>query len=107
MLRDAANTSLALESRFALAYGAAHGFALAALWRSGYRSEDRYTVFQCLVHTTQITAASQRVLVNAHRTRNQMEYEADDRVDEGLVASLTSATGELQRLVVEPGNLDG
>jgi hypothetical protein len=33
------------DSQFALAYGAAHRFALAALRRDGYRSEHRITVF--------------------------------------------------------------
>lgn len=36
-LADAQNKDLASESRFDLAYGAAHGFALAALRQKGYR----------------------------------------------------------------------
>ena len=40
--------SLSLDSRFDLAYNAAHAFSLAALRWHGYRSEHRYTVFQCL-----------------------------------------------------------
>jgi len=35
-LADAQNKTLASESRFDLAYGAAHGFALAALRQKGY-----------------------------------------------------------------------
>src|SRR5262249_23662515 len=50
-LADSRNKDLAPESRFDLAYGAAHGFALAALRQKGYRSENRYRVFQALVHT--------------------------------------------------------
>src|SRR6266851_2080399 len=50
-LADARNESLASESRFDLAYGAAHGLALAALRQKGYRSENRFTVFQALTHT--------------------------------------------------------
>jgi len=38
-LTDAANATLSLESRFDLAYNAAHALALAALRRLGYRSE--------------------------------------------------------------------
>ncbi len=49
-LADAANTDLALESRFDLAYNAAHALALAALRRLGYRSGNRYLVFQVLAH---------------------------------------------------------
>ena len=47
-LADAANPALAPESRFDLAYNAAHALALAALRRLGYRSENRYLVFQTL-----------------------------------------------------------
>jgi hypothetical protein len=47
-LRDAENLSLSYSSRFDLAYGAAHGLALAALRASGYRSDKRYHVFPLL-----------------------------------------------------------
>ena len=50
-LADAANPSLSLESRFDLAYNAAHALASAALRRLGYRAENRYVVFQALPHT--------------------------------------------------------
>jgi len=50
-LHDAKNTALALESRFDLAYNAAHALCLAALRRMGYRSGNRYIVFQVLPHT--------------------------------------------------------
>ena len=50
-LRDAGNADLSLESRFDLAYNAAHALSLAALRRAGYRSNSRYLVFQCLRHT--------------------------------------------------------
>jgi hypothetical protein len=59
-LVDARNESLAPESRFDLAYGAAHGVALAALRQKGYRSENRYTVFQALVHTILLPCESSR-----------------------------------------------
>lgn len=107
LLRDAQVKRLALESRFSLAYGAAHGLALAALWRCGYRSDDRQTVFAALAHTTRLSHGSQRVLVSAHRIRNQMEYEADDRVDEGLLRSLVSATEELAGHLDAGSQLDG
>ena len=47
-LADARNEGLALSSRFDLAYNAAHAFSLAALRWHGYRSENRYLVFQAL-----------------------------------------------------------
>lgn len=50
-LADAGVESLSLEGRFDLAYNAAHALSLAALRRHGYRSENRYIVFQCLQHT--------------------------------------------------------
>ena len=49
-LADARNTSLALESRFDLAYNAAHALCLAALRRKGYRAGNRYIVFRVLPH---------------------------------------------------------
>ncbi len=50
-LQDARQSILSLESRFDLAYNAAHAAALAVLRMHGYRSENRHLVFQCLEHT--------------------------------------------------------
>jgi len=50
-LNDAKLNRLSLEGRFTSIYNAAHAAALAALRWHGYRSENRYTVFQCLSHT--------------------------------------------------------
>ena len=48
-LVDAQNADLDTDSQFDLGYGAAHRFALAALRREGYRSDNnRLTVFQTL-----------------------------------------------------------
>ncbi len=41
-LKDAGNAANSLESRFDLAYNAAHALSLAALRWHGYRSENRY-----------------------------------------------------------------
>lgn len=46
-LADAGNASLALESRFDLAYNAAHALCLAALRAKGYRAANRFIVFKC------------------------------------------------------------
>lgn len=46
LLKDAGIETLAPESRFDLAYNAAHAFALAALRYSGYRTDKRYVVFK-------------------------------------------------------------
>src|SRR4051812_37960262 len=50
-LDDAEKESLSIESRFDLAYNAAHALSLAALRWHGYRSDKRYVVFQALAHT--------------------------------------------------------
>ena len=50
-LQDAAIVGLSDEGRFSLAYGAAHALALASIRWHGYRSENRYLVFQCLQYT--------------------------------------------------------
>jgi hypothetical protein len=60
-LADAANPAISLESRFDLAYNAAHALALAALRHRGYRSENRYAVFQALAHTLGLPSETWRV----------------------------------------------
>ncbi len=91
-LQDAQNVHLNPESRFDLAYNAAHAFSLAALRRHGFRSESRYIVFQCLTHTLDLPAEQWRVLEQAHRKRNLAEYEGDGVVDEALLAALIRVT---------------
>ena len=90
-LADAQRPELSIESRFDLAYNAAHLLALAALRRSGYRSENRYLVFQALPHTLGIVPSIWRVLAKGHETRNLAEYEGLLEVDERLVADLIDA----------------
>jgi hypothetical protein len=87
-LKDAENGTLSLESRFDLAYNAAHSLALAALRWHGYRSDKRYLVFQCLAHTLAIPPGQWRVLDKAHRVRNRAEYEGDLDVDAEVVAAV-------------------
>lgn len=94
-LADAANPDLALESRFDLAYNAAHALALAALRRLGYRSQNRYLVFQALAHTASLPTSIWRVLTKCHERRNLAEYEGLLEVDERLVADLILATQAL------------
>ena len=87
-LVDAKNESLSQESRFDLAYNAAHALSLAALRHAGYRSENRYLVFQCTQHTLDLAAEQWRVLDAAHRKRNLAEYEGDIDVDDQLLDAL-------------------
>ncbi len=90
-LRDAQITSLALESRFDLAYNASHALCLAALRRQGYRSGNRYIVFQALQHTLGLGPEVWRVLAKGHEVRNLGEYEGDLDINERLVADLIVA----------------
>ena len=90
-LRDALNESLSIESRFDLAYNAAHAFSLAALRWHGYRSSNRYVVFQLLPHTLDLGPAVWRVLDKCHNIRNLGEYEGDLNVDERIVIDLVTA----------------
>ena len=94
-LADSKNKALNIESRFDLAYNAAHALSLAALRSSGYRSENRYLVFQCLQHTLELPNEQWRVLDQAHRQRNLAEYEGDIDVDEQLVEALIRVTDEV------------
>ncbi|HEY6543847.1 MAG TPA: hypothetical protein VIZ64_03015, partial [Dokdonella sp.] len=87
----ARQTTLALESRFDLAYNAAHALCLAALRRKGYRPGNRYIVFQVLPHTLGLGHEVWRVLSLAHDKRNLAEYEGRVEVSEQLVAELLAA----------------
>lgn len=100
-LADARNEALADESRFDLAYNAAHGFALAALRQNGYRSENRYVVFQALTHTTDLAPAIWRVLAKAHTDRNLAEYEGRSEIDEQLLSDLIRCTTLLEAAVAK------
>lgn len=91
-LKDAANKKLALESRFDLAYNAAHALSLAALRIAGYRPANRYIVFQVLPHTLGVGPEVWRVLDKCHGLRNAGEYEGVLDVDERLVEDLVTAT---------------
>ena len=91
-LNDARNSTLALESRFDLAYNAAHALCLAALRKAGYRSANRYIVFQALPHTLNLGPEVWRVLDKCHNARNLGEYEGLLDVDERLVKDLITAT---------------
>lgn len=90
-LLDARRIDLSHESRFDLAYNASHALCLAALPRTGYRSSQRYVVFQVLPHTLGLGPEVWRVLDKAHRVRNTGEYEGFLDVDERLLADVIGA----------------
>ena len=90
-LRDAEKQENSLESRFDLAYGAAHALCLAALRYHGYRASKRYIVFQVLPDTLGLGPEVWRVLSKCHDMRNRSEYEGSLDVDERLVLDLIDA----------------
>ena len=94
-LTDAERHDLAFESRFDLAYNAAHALALYALRRMGYRAENRYLVFQTLPQTVGLAAGHWRVLAKAHEKRNLAEYEGYLEQDERLLADVLAAARAL------------
>ena len=96
---DAQNEALDPDSQFDLAYGAAHRLALAALRHQGYRSQDRITVFQTLVHTLGTEAADIQIFLRAHNERNLAEYEGRMDIDMQLLADLIRCTKKLEAAV--------
>jgi hypothetical protein len=76
-LADSAKSTNSLESRFDLAYSAAHALCLAALRWHGFRPTNRYIVFQALPHTLGLGPEVWRVLDKCHHIRNLGEYEGD------------------------------
>lgn len=90
-LADAQRPILSIESRFDLAYNAAH----AALRTRGYRSENRYIVFQCLEHTLGYQPQQWLLLNQAHKKRNLAEYEGDLDVTESFIAELVASVSGL------------
>ncbi len=98
-LKDAHSPVLSFASRFDLAYNAAHALALTALRLQGYRSDKRYLVFQCLVHTIDASKTQVRMFVLCHERRNLAEYEGYIDVDEALLADLLAATDSLSAQV--------
>ncbi len=100
-LNDAENEGLSYASRFDLAYSAAHGLALAALRASGYRSQKRYLVFKCLIHTTELGKGDIRLFSACHEKRNLAEYEGHFETDEQLLSELIVSTKKLLKFVDE------
>ena len=90
-LQDSENTSNSLDSRFDLAYSAAHALCLAALRYRGYRPSKRYIVFQVLPDTLGLGPEVWRILSKCHDMRNRTEYEGVLDVDERLVVDLIAA----------------
>ena len=98
-LADAARLDLSYSSRFDLAYNAAHAFALVALRRAGYRSDNRYLVFQALAHTVGMAPERWRILAKAHELRNLAEYEGHLERDDQLLADVLKTAEQLRKVL--------
>lgn len=98
-LADATRDDLSFDGRFDLAYNAAHALALYALRRLGYRSDNRYLVFQALPHTAGLPPETWRVLAKAHERRNLAEYEGHLERDDHLLGELIDAAKRLRAIV--------
>ena len=122
-LVDAARADMSSDSRFDLAYNAAHALALAALRSHGYRAEKRYVVFPALEHTLGVDKPTWLLLAKCHDLRNRIEYGGLAPVDEALLAGLVEAPrgsaravrwrrgrvamSQLHRITVSPGVCGG
>ena len=102
-LQDAKVKGVSEEGRFSFAYGAAHAISLAAMRWHGYRSDNRYLVFQCLQHTVGLENVKCRVLDRCHKLRNLAEYEGHLEISPKLLKELLEITEELVSLVVALG----
>ena len=85
---DSGYMQVSQEGRFTSVYNAIHGAALAALRWHGYRSENRYIVFQSLGHTLEWPASQWRVVDAAHQKRNLAEYEGFLEIEESAITEL-------------------
>jgi hypothetical protein len=94
-----------MASRFDLAYNASHALALATLRWHGYRSDNRYLVFQCLEQTLGLGPEHWRVLALCHERRNVAEYQGHLDVEERLVADLIRVTKLLLEKVLLLGKV--
>lgn len=106
-MRDAQTEGLSPDGRFSLTYDAAHSIALAALRWHGYRSENRFLVFQVLEHTLNFPSHKWRLLDNCHQKRNLALYEGEYAEDEQLITELIAVTKELMAAVAGLGKISG
>jgi hypothetical protein len=80
---------------------APHRLVLAALRREGYRSADRITVFQTLVHTLGLDRAHIQTFLKAHNERNLAEYQGRMDIDAKFLADLLRSTKALEMEVAK------
>lgn len=100
-LADAERDVNSLDSRFDLAYSAAHALCLAAIRYHGFRPSKRYIVFQVLPDSLGLGPEVWRILSKCHDLRNRTEYEGALDVDTRIVADLISACRAVAAKVME------
>lgn len=106
-LQDSQVGVLSDESRFLLAYEAAHSISLAAKPWHGYRSENRYLVFQCLQQTVGLDKTKCRVLDLCHQQRNPAVYQGHVEISTQLLQELIEVTTALISSVAALGSISG
>ena len=87
-IQDINQYALSKSGQFDLAYNAAHSLALGALRCHGYRSTNRYQVFQCLVHTAGLSSEKMQVFAQCHHVRNVAEYEGHLELGETMLGGV-------------------
>jgi hypothetical protein len=102
-LEDSRNPVLSFDSRFDLAYNVTHSLSLAALRWHGYRANSRYIVFQVLPHTLGLPPEIWRLMTEAHRRRNQSEYDGVMLKDERFLETLIKSIQDILKGVEELG----
>lgn len=102
-LEDSRNPMLSFDGRFDLAYNATHSLSLAALRWYGYRADSRYIVFQVLPHTLGLPSETWRLMTEAHRRRNQSEYDGVLLEDERFLETLIKSIQDILKRVEELG----
>lgn len=105
-LQDSKLTGLSADSQFYLAYSAAHALSLAAMRWHGYRSDNRYLVFQCLEQTLGLEPVKWRILDQCHKQRNLAEYEGYFEITPQLLKELIEITEELLQRLESLGNVN-
>ena len=71
------------------------------LRRQGYRSENRYTVFQSLVHTVGTDRVDVQIFSRAHNARNLAEYEGRSEIDKQFLVELIRCATTLEKAVAK------
>ncbi len=98
-LEDIDQYQLSEAGQFDLTYNAAHALALAALRWHGFRSTNRYQVFQCLTHTVNLSAEKAQIFSQCHNRRNIAEYEGHLEIEQTLLSEFTKLTNELLKTI--------